>query len=447
MISLGSRTEHSEPRYANYLPDELLLEVLHYITQDTASQPTLASFCRVSWQWYNVGIRKLYEAPVLVGSSYDLFVRTVCPSLNAHIKKSDLAGLGIIPPSLTSPLASLTQPVVKVLDLSVIVHQGNKATTARLLNRTKPSLERFAAPQASFGINCWAALTKCTKLRILDLSLISESIDYASLVHTVPRLPQLRKLYFPRCSCRYDVGKAEDHAFIPWPPHMQHLQISGGLHMRLIQNFMSYPPPISSLGISHIISKMGRITDIQFLVKSLTSTLTTLELRDIPSLAQDDLDLVLEWAPNLRNLTIAIDYISIHFCTFHLSDLSQKYPAPADKWQRARPLERLKLVSCGKQDYDIPQFTWLDLLDLLEERYLGRVRYIDIERATGWEERDEGESQEVLQEMEAMDRESWEARRWHYEGYEGLYKTISWSEWIGTKEGARFRPWVRYVDY
>jgi len=342
--------------------------------------------------------------------------------------------------------ASLTPAIVKVLDLTMIVHQGNKATTARLLNRTKPSLERFAAPQASFGINCWAALTKCTKLRVLDLSLISESIDYTSLVHTVPRLLQLRKLYMPRCSCRYDVGKAEDHTFIQWPQHMQHLQISGGLHMRLIQNFMSYPPPISSLGISHIPTRLGRITDIQFLIKSLTSTLTTLELRDIPSLAQDDLDLVLEWAPNLKNLTIAIDYISIHFCTFQLEELSQKYPTPAEKWQRARPLERLKLVSCGKQDYDIPQFSWLDLLDLLEERYLGRLRYIDIEKLTGWEGRDEGEGLEVLQEMEAMDRESWDARRWHYEQYEGLYTKLSWNDWIQTTEGSKFCPRVRFVD-
>jgi hypothetical protein len=42
-----------------------------------------------------------------------LFVRTVCPSVLAHIKPSSLSGL------------------VRVLDLSHIVHNSNKATTAR----------------------------------------------------------------------------------------------------------------------------------------------------------------------------------------------------------------------------------------------------------------------------------------------------------------------------
>jgi hypothetical protein len=80
--------------FANYLPDEILLEILNHIPAGPKSQPTLASFCLVSRQWYNVGISKLYEAPNLVGKTYGLFVRTICPSLNTHIKKSELAGLG-----------------------------------------------------------------------------------------------------------------------------------------------------------------------------------------------------------------------------------------------------------------------------------------------------------------------------------------------------------------
>jgi hypothetical protein len=101
--------------YANYLPDELLLEVLEYIDHypTLKRQSTLARFCGVNRQWYDVGIRKLYEAPYLSGRAYELFVRTVCPSVIAHIKPSSLSGL------------------VKCLDLSHIVHNGNKATTAR----------------------------------------------------------------------------------------------------------------------------------------------------------------------------------------------------------------------------------------------------------------------------------------------------------------------------
>lgn len=104
--------------YANYLPDELLLEVLEYIEhwQTQQRQSTLARFCGVNRQWYDVAVRKLYEAPYLSGRAYEYFVRTVCPSVIAHIKPSSLSGL------------------VRVLDLSHIVHNSNKATTARTLN-------------------------------------------------------------------------------------------------------------------------------------------------------------------------------------------------------------------------------------------------------------------------------------------------------------------------
>lgn len=37
-------------------------------------------------QWYDVAIRPLYESPYLSGRAYELFVRTICPSVLAHIK-------------------------------------------------------------------------------------------------------------------------------------------------------------------------------------------------------------------------------------------------------------------------------------------------------------------------------------------------------------------------
>jgi hypothetical protein len=101
--------------YTNYLPDELLLEVLGYIVpwQIQDRQSALVHFCGVNRQWYDIGIRRLYEWPYLSGKAYELFVRTVCPSVLAHIKPSSLSGL------------------VRILDLSHIVHNSNKATTAR----------------------------------------------------------------------------------------------------------------------------------------------------------------------------------------------------------------------------------------------------------------------------------------------------------------------------
>jgi hypothetical protein len=91
---LPIRHATSQQEYANYLPDELLLEVLSYIRPGRQSQSLLANFCLVSRQWYEIGIERLYEAPYIAGKAYDLFVRTICPSVLTHIKRSELAGLG-----------------------------------------------------------------------------------------------------------------------------------------------------------------------------------------------------------------------------------------------------------------------------------------------------------------------------------------------------------------
>lgn len=105
----------AKPKFANYLPDELLLEVLSYIPECPASQTTLARFCIVNKQWYNISIQRLYEAPYLVGQAYDLFVRTICPSVLPHIKRSELAGLGKLSDSQTAVL----NPHFRILATSI----------------------------------------------------------------------------------------------------------------------------------------------------------------------------------------------------------------------------------------------------------------------------------------------------------------------------------------
>lgn len=130
---------------------------------------TVMSSCQVA-------IEPLYEAPYLQGAAYDLFVRTISPSVNARIKVLFSSRSSSLLPikkyeKLTKRKPSPLSSLVKELDLSHIVHQGAKSTTARLLGRTKSSLEVFVAPQASFAINCWASLSKCSGLRVLDLSL------------------------------------------------------------------------------------------------------------------------------------------------------------------------------------------------------------------------------------------------------------------------------------
>ena len=131
-------------QWANYLPDELLLEVLSYIPEGPQSQTTLAQFCLVSRQWYDLGIERLYRAPYLVGKTYDLFVRTVCPSVLAHIKKSELAGLGSM--SVTNfsglPTNPSCSPNPRPLSYSPPRQQGHHCTPAEPHQAVPPDLHR-----------------------------------------------------------------------------------------------------------------------------------------------------------------------------------------------------------------------------------------------------------------------------------------------------------------
>ena len=115
------------------LPQEVLEQILSYVAHSPSSQRTLCASSLVSRSWYHASTTFLYHSPRISGKNYDLFVRTVCPSINAHIKSNGLSEM------------------IKTLDMSSLVHNGSKSLTARLLGRVKGHLEVFIAPQASFA--------------------------------------------------------------------------------------------------------------------------------------------------------------------------------------------------------------------------------------------------------------------------------------------------------
>ncbi|KAL6712525.1 hypothetical protein ACN47E_000402 [Coniothyrium glycines] len=408
----------------NYLPDEILLEVLVFLNgwDVRERQTALARFAAVNRQWYDVAIRPLYESPYLTGSAYELFVRTLCPSVMPHIKPTALSSL------------------IKVLDLSYIVHQGNKSTTARLLGRTKASLEVFIAPQASFAINCWASLSKCLRLRILDLSLVSECISFQSLNQTLRQLTDLEHLCLPRCSSNYEGASVS--ISVRWPPRLQHLSLSGSVSGKFLWDLRrqpdNFPPTFTSLSVLH--SPGLDATGIKPLLCNLAEQLTTVELRDLPAVKQGRFNGVLDWLPNVTSLTIALDYIDARFG--HLPD-----DWTALRWRDAKPLSSLTLVTSGNPGDPSRWFTTIDLYTLIDERFLGRLRYLDIAKSTGWEGENEGAEVGALETLlvEELDRENWVERRWHYAELD-IKQDVEYEWWIKhTGVGRRMRPRLRIL--
>lgn len=322
------------------------------------------------------------------------------------------------------------------------MHHGSKAVTGRLLGRTKSSLQVFVAPQASFAINCWASLSKCSKLRILDLSLVSECISFQALDQTVRQLPELRELYLPRCSSRYDEGASALSMNIRWPPRLQHLSLSGSVSGKFLWDMLrqpdNFPPGFFSLSISHAppLDHQG----IRSLLSSLSKTLTVVELRELPAVKQGRLSSVLNWLPKLTSLTIALDYIDRDF-----GNMPPGF-SPA-RWADAKPLQRLCIVTSGQTGDEATSFTAVDLYSLIDERWLGRLRYLDIAVSTGWEAVNEGAELGALEYLlcEELDRENWEKRRWHYEGVGGV-GGMSYERWIAeTATGWKMRPRMRLL--
>ena len=116
------------------LPLEVCLAIVVYVVRrHPRPQASLHALCLVSRCWYDAAVMDLYRAPILAGWNFQLFVRTLCPSINLHIRSSP------------------TAPLVKVLDLSKLVHEGSNSVTGRLLGRVKETLEDFIAPQTSFS--------------------------------------------------------------------------------------------------------------------------------------------------------------------------------------------------------------------------------------------------------------------------------------------------------
>ncbi|KAF2105111.1 hypothetical protein NA57DRAFT_15388, partial [Rhizodiscina lignyota] len=287
--------EEPELKEPVHLPAEIILEILSYLPLTRPStQSTLFNVCLVSNDWYQVAIARLYYQPYISGKNFDLFVRTICPSINAHIRKSDLAGL------------------VHVLDLSRLVHHSTKSTTARLLGRTKPKLMWFRAPASSFGLNCFAALSKCKELRALDLSLVNDAISMHSLAHSLKNLGELKRLYLPRSTPRVEGFEASSFIF---PPHLNELVLQGGISDTFVKDLAQ---PLLRLGVNDISLTFKHCpyvtsTGISDLLSPTQHVLHTLNVSHVPSLDRRRfrslLNYVLQLCP-LKELSISTDYVT-----------------------------------------------------------------------------------------------------------------------------------------
>lgn len=274
------------------LPPEIIMHIISFIPRKLTGQITLWACSLVSYAWYSASNRYLYESPILIGANFDQFVRTICPSKNVHIRASPLAAL------------------VRRLDMGDLVHDASRSLTARLLGRLKCSLEVFVAPQVSFAVNSLAALSKCTKLRYLDLSLISSSISHKALFQAIRSLTQLETILLPRSSINNQHVISEPYN---WPSCLNTLHVSGGVDDQFfIFQLTNAPKTLSNLGIQHC--PQVHASAIIHSLCGLGSNIAYLSIiHPMPRLYLGELDGILRLCPALLSLRISVDFISENF--------------------------------------------------------------------------------------------------------------------------------------
>ncbi|KAK6580553.1 hypothetical protein PZA11_006789 [Diplocarpon coronariae] len=359
------------------LPTEIISQILLYIPRRPSTQPLLWSCSLVSRAWYTSAIVPLYKRPFITPSNFAQFVQTVCPSKNAHIRHS--------------PLATL----VKSLDMGDLVHNSSKSLTARLLGRLKGNLEQFVAPQASFAINSFAALGKCTKLRHLDLSLISASISNKLLFQTLTHLIHLETLFFPRSSA---LDRDTETKPYTWPPRLEALHLAGGISDHFLWTHTStLPSTLRTLSVQHC-SQVHAHT-LHHVLQVLGARLTHLTIRyPMKHLGTATLDPLLLRCPSLIVLRISADFISPFFFTApNISSTSTSYSHPL----------RILDLECSPDptaDVDIQPSS---VYEAVESGLLPDLRSVRVSARLAWgaSEKSRGDAADLLEVLEEGEME------------------------------------------
>ncbi|KAI9640338.1 hypothetical protein NHQ30_011080 [Ciborinia camelliae] len=362
---------HKAPSQEILLPLEIISHILSYIPHRVDTQSTFYSCTLVSRLWYFASISLLYERPYLSGGNFNAFVTTVCPSKNAHIRQSALA------------------PLVRRLDMGELVHNSSRSLTARLLGRLKGNIVEFVAPQASFSINSFPALSKCTQLRYLDLSLISASISTRLLFQTLKTLQHLETLLFPRTS-NSDQGRNDE--IYEWPPKLQGLHLAGGVDNSFLDtHLLNVPPTLCRFSIQHC--SMVYSPALLSTLEHIGPQLQHLTIRHpMNRMGVGALDFVLLSCPTLTAFRISADFIT--------DELFKNIP-------QDHPLRILDLDCSGTAGTEV-NITAGAVYDAVEEGRLPCLRSVRVSARLAWNatERGRRDISDLIDTMEDLENET-----------------------------------------
>lgn len=268
-IPITFSRQHSVP----VLPVEIFDLVLKYTDK---LYPQLLRVCKMFYRLY---LPILYKQPRLNSRNFFQFVETISSSKS---KKGQL---------------------VKILDLSTIIQSGKNSYVSKLLRRCAEKLDVFVAPQTSFGYAPLVSLRGCKNIRVLDLGLVSETVNLNELFHAIRNLKELTKLSFPRSSISCEQWQ---ESF--WPPNLWRLRLSGGISEQFLAE-SNFPNTITRLEFAHC--PLIKEFPLYSMLNKYGENLTHLAVQyPMPGLKENSLDFLFTYCPNLLFLQIYVDYCS-----------------------------------------------------------------------------------------------------------------------------------------
>lgn len=322
---IGNRIFENNERIEVSKPVLFSTEIFELILQFLSFPNGLnLKFFLVSKSFFQLCLKMLYKKPKLNSLNFNKFVDTMTnPSIVSYISYEiteryfqeyhNSGEAPVMTNSIKRNLKYAKTPLVRSLDLANIVQAGRNSNMTKILRRCCINLQELVAPQCSFGLTCLNIIKQCNQLVILDLSLVSETVNLLDLFNSIGELNYLQTLKFPRSSinCNLNIDfseKSNNESSFKWPVNLRDLKLSGGITNELIMD-LNFPntlkilefqhcPLVNDYSIYYLLSKIGRN------LKSLSI------LYPMPKLKENSLDMIFRYCPFLESLQIVVDYVS-----------------------------------------------------------------------------------------------------------------------------------------
>lgn len=342
------------------LPLELILLILQFTPKPYCTNHLL--ICRaIYWSC----LQNIYEYPKLVSQNLLEFLDVISGDDAAYIRRPEQSTDP--PKNLKLVMKRKFQNMVKCLDLTNVVQSGKNSLMSKLLRRTSGSIEIFISSQSSFGSAPLVSIKSCNKLKVLDLRLVSESVNLVELFKAIESLPELEQLCFPRSSVTCDEFDFN------WPKRLTYLRLQGGVTDKFARS-VRFPGTITNLEFAHCphLTKVG----LNNILSNIGINLLNLSITyPMPLIGDDGADYSFYYCPNLINYHIDLSYISWELFSEDLLILLEEYD---------RPLKNIIIESASYMGM-CEKLTPNDITIAVDENRLPSLKRLGLSSMLGWD--------------------------------------------------------------